>query len=132
MVLLSRGLTYKQMALELDIELSTVRTHAHHAYGKIGAHNSAHAVSILMQCRGEIPLKPLNRPTPYQPPSSYADTAPLLHAYLQLWENAGAPVPRLADLNHDEIPDLERRAMRALLSMHVQLTRRSGSSEPTS
>lgn len=41
---LSRGLLYKEIADELHIALSTVRTHVHHIYGKLQAHTRTEAV----------------------------------------------------------------------------------------
>lgn len=44
--LLSQGLVYKQIALRHGVSQSTVRTHLHSIYSKIGAVDRAHAVII--------------------------------------------------------------------------------------
>ena len=41
---LSKGMVYKQIALELSLSTSTVRTHLHNIYGKLGAVDRAQAV----------------------------------------------------------------------------------------
>ncbi len=41
---LSEGKVYKQIALELSLSTSTVRTHLHNIYGKLGAVDRAQAV----------------------------------------------------------------------------------------
>jgi putative nucleotidyltransferase with HDIG domain len=41
---LARGMVYKQIALELSLSTSTVRTHLHNIYGKLGAVDRAQAV----------------------------------------------------------------------------------------
>jgi putative nucleotidyltransferase with HDIG domain len=41
---LAQGLVYKQIALELSLSTSTVRTHLHNIYGKLGAVDRAQAV----------------------------------------------------------------------------------------
>jgi putative nucleotidyltransferase with HDIG domain len=41
---LSQGMVYKQIALELSLSTSTVRTHLHNIYGKLGAVDRAQAV----------------------------------------------------------------------------------------
>ncbi len=41
---LAEGKVYKQIALELDLSTSTVRTHLHNIYGKLGAVDRAQAV----------------------------------------------------------------------------------------
>jgi putative nucleotidyltransferase with HDIG domain len=43
---LARGLVYKQIGQELDLSPSTIRTHLHNAYKKIGAMDRAQAVLI--------------------------------------------------------------------------------------
>jgi HD-like signal output (HDOD) protein/DNA-binding CsgD family transcriptional regulator len=43
---LSRGLVYKQIGQELDISTSTIRSHLHNAYKKLGAIDRAQAVLI--------------------------------------------------------------------------------------
>jgi putative nucleotidyltransferase with HDIG domain len=43
---LARGMVYKQIAAELGLSTSTVRTHLHNVYGKLGAMDRAQAVLI--------------------------------------------------------------------------------------
>jgi putative nucleotidyltransferase with HDIG domain len=50
---LAEGKVYKQIALELDLSTSTVRTHLHNIYGKLGAVDRAQAVLIATE-RGWI------------------------------------------------------------------------------
>jgi putative nucleotidyltransferase with HDIG domain len=50
---LSRGLVYKQIAAELGLSSSTVRSHLHNIYGKLGAGDRAQAVLIATE-RGWI------------------------------------------------------------------------------
>lgn len=46
--LLSRGLTYDQIAAQWGVTASTVRTHAHRAVDKLGANSLAHAIAIWL------------------------------------------------------------------------------------
>jgi DNA-binding NarL/FixJ family response regulator len=46
---LSEGKVYKQIALELSLSTSTVRTHLHNIYGKLGAVDRAQAVLIATE-----------------------------------------------------------------------------------
>lgn len=46
--LLSRGLTYDQIAQQWGVAASTVRTHAHRAVDKLGAHSLAHAIALWL------------------------------------------------------------------------------------
>ena len=46
---LSEGKVYKQIAHELDLSTSTVRTHLHNIYGKLGAVDRAQAVLIASE-----------------------------------------------------------------------------------
>ena len=46
--LLSRGLSYEQIAAQWDVAASTVRTHAHRAVEKLGANSLAHAIAIFL------------------------------------------------------------------------------------
>lgn len=46
--LLSRGLTYEQIAAQWGVTTSTVRTHAHRAVEKLGAHSLAHAMALWL------------------------------------------------------------------------------------
>jgi putative nucleotidyltransferase with HDIG domain len=50
---LARGMVYKQIAIELALSTSTVRTHLHNVYGKLGAMDRAQAVLIATE-RGWI------------------------------------------------------------------------------
>ena len=50
---LARGMVYKQIAGELGLSTSTVRTHLHNVYGKLGAIDRAQAVLIATE-RGWI------------------------------------------------------------------------------
>jgi putative nucleotidyltransferase with HDIG domain len=50
---LARGMVYKQIAAELNLSTSTVRTHLHNVYGKLGAMDRAQAVLIATE-RGWI------------------------------------------------------------------------------
>jgi putative nucleotidyltransferase with HDIG domain len=46
---LAQGMVYKQIALELSLSTSTVRTHLHNIYGKLGAVDRAQAVLIATE-----------------------------------------------------------------------------------
>ncbi|NMM93539.1 response regulator transcription factor [Bifidobacterium oedipodis] len=46
--LLSRGLSYDQIAAQWNVATSTVRTHAHRAVEKLGANSLAHAIAIWL------------------------------------------------------------------------------------
>ena len=50
---LARGMVYKQIASDLGLSTSTVRTHLHNVYGKLGAMDRAQAVLIATE-RGWI------------------------------------------------------------------------------
>ena len=50
---LAEGKVYKQIALELNLSASTVRSHLHNVYGKLGAMDRAQAVLIATE-RGWI------------------------------------------------------------------------------
>ncbi|HXO09375.1 MAG TPA: HDOD domain-containing protein [Solirubrobacteraceae bacterium] len=50
---LARGMVYKQIAVELGLSSSTVRTHLHNVYGKLGVMDRAQAVLIATE-RGWI------------------------------------------------------------------------------
>jgi putative nucleotidyltransferase with HDIG domain len=50
---LSEGMVYKQIAGEMHLSVSTIRTHLHNVYGKIGAVDRAQAV-LLARDRGWI------------------------------------------------------------------------------
>jgi HD-like signal output (HDOD) protein/DNA-binding CsgD family transcriptional regulator len=50
---LAKGMVYKQIASELGLSTSTVRTHLHNVYGKVGAMDRAQAVLIATE-RGWI------------------------------------------------------------------------------
>jgi putative nucleotidyltransferase with HDIG domain len=50
---LSEGLVYKQIAGEMQLSVSTIRTHLHNVYGKIGAVDRAQAV-LTARDRGWI------------------------------------------------------------------------------
>lgn len=49
LVALARGSVYKQIAGELRLSTSTVRTHLHNIYGKLNAVDRAQAVLIARQ-----------------------------------------------------------------------------------
>jgi DNA-binding NarL/FixJ family response regulator len=46
---LSEGKVYKQIALELQLSTSTVRTHLHNIFGKLGAVDRAQAVLMATE-----------------------------------------------------------------------------------
>ena len=46
---LAQGMVYKQIALELTLSTSTVRTHLHNIYGKLGAVDRAQAVLMATE-----------------------------------------------------------------------------------
>ena len=46
---LAEGKVYKQIALELNLSTSTVRTHLHNTYGKLGAVDRAQAVLVATE-----------------------------------------------------------------------------------
>jgi DNA-binding NarL/FixJ family response regulator len=46
---LAQGKVYKQIASELGLSTSTVRTHLHNVYGKLGAMDRAQAVLIATE-----------------------------------------------------------------------------------
>jgi putative nucleotidyltransferase with HDIG domain len=50
---LSEGMVYKQIATEMHLSVSTIRTHLHNVYGKIGAVDRAQAV-LMARDRGWI------------------------------------------------------------------------------
>jgi putative nucleotidyltransferase with HDIG domain len=50
---LARGMVYKQIASEMGLSTSTIRTHLHNIYGKLGARDRAQAVLIATE-RGWI------------------------------------------------------------------------------
>ena len=50
---LARGMVYKQIASELGLSTSTVRTHLHNVYRKLGAMDRAQAVLMATE-RGWI------------------------------------------------------------------------------
>jgi DNA-binding NarL/FixJ family response regulator len=50
---LAQGMVYKQIAGELGLSTSTIRTHLHNIYGKLGARDRAQAVLIATE-RGWI------------------------------------------------------------------------------
>ncbi|TMK74969.1 MAG: helix-turn-helix transcriptional regulator, partial [Actinobacteria bacterium] len=50
---LSEGKVYKQIARELSLSVSTIRTHLHNVYRKIGAVDRAQAV-LMARDRGWI------------------------------------------------------------------------------
>ena len=47
---LSEGMVYKQIAGEMQLSVSTIRTHLHNVYGKIGAVDRAQAVLTALDC----------------------------------------------------------------------------------
>jgi DNA-binding NarL/FixJ family response regulator len=50
---LAKGMVYKQIASDLGLSTSTIRTHLHNIYGKLGARDRAQAVLIATE-RGWI------------------------------------------------------------------------------
>jgi len=46
---LAKGMVYKQIAAELGLSTSTIRTHLHNVYGKLGAMDRAQAVLIATE-----------------------------------------------------------------------------------
>ena len=46
---LAKGMVYKQIAAELNLSTSTIRTHLHNVYGKLGAMDRAQAVLIATE-----------------------------------------------------------------------------------
>ena len=56
---LAEGKVYKQIALELSLSTSTVRTHLHNIYGKLGAVDRAQAV--LHRHRARLAVAPPRR-----------------------------------------------------------------------
>jgi DNA-binding NarL/FixJ family response regulator len=46
---LAEGKVYKQIAVELDLSASTVRSHLHNVYGKLGALDRAQAVLMATE-----------------------------------------------------------------------------------
>ena len=46
---LAQGMVYKQIAHELSLSTSTVRTHLHNIYGKLGAVDRAQAVLLATE-----------------------------------------------------------------------------------
>jgi DNA-binding NarL/FixJ family response regulator len=46
---LAEGKVYKQIALELNLSASTVRSHLHNVYGKLGALDRAQAVLMATE-----------------------------------------------------------------------------------
>jgi two-component system nitrate/nitrite response regulator NarL len=60
--LIGEGLSNKQIARRLCIELSTVKNHVHAALGKLGTHRRADAVTLLRRDeRWDRPLGPMHR-----------------------------------------------------------------------
>ena len=49
LTLMATGLEMDQIAEELTISRTTVRTHIHNAHRKLGARNRPHAIAIAMQ-----------------------------------------------------------------------------------
>lgn len=45
----ARGLTYRQMATELFLAETTVKTYSGRLFGKLGARNMAHAVALAYE-----------------------------------------------------------------------------------
>ena len=63
---LAEGKVYKQIAHELTLSTSTVRTHLHNIYGKLGAVDRAQAVLIATE-RGWLSARPVRRRAPLAP-----------------------------------------------------------------
>jgi DNA-binding CsgD family transcriptional regulator len=73
------GLTYAQLGLELGVAMSTIRTHTHAAFSRLGVPGLAQAIS-LMGRRGWLGWTP--PAPPQQVTSKLAATHPFLHAYV--------------------------------------------------
>lgn len=113
LVLLSEGRTTKQIARAMGLSQSTIRSHAHTLYRKLGVPNAPAAVARAFGQAGFRPVKRQPKLTP--PPPRLADEHPFLAAYLHHWERAGCPVPGLVDLGVD--PErVDRDAMTAALA----------------
>jgi two-component system, NarL family, nitrate/nitrite response regulator NarL len=52
--LVARGLTNKEIGLELSIELATVKNHVHHVLEKVGARSRAEAVALTRGARPAV------------------------------------------------------------------------------
>lgn len=52
------GLAYKEIAPKLGISVWTVRTHARHAFEKLGVNSSLQAVGVLFGCGSNEHLQP--------------------------------------------------------------------------
>ncbi|OJU83497.1 MAG: hypothetical protein BGO11_13315 [Solirubrobacterales bacterium 70-9] len=46
---LAHGLVYKQIALQMGVSASTIRTHLHNVYGKLGVTDRAQAVILAAE-----------------------------------------------------------------------------------
>ncbi len=53
---LANGLTYQEISEELTVTISTVKTHVHHVYRKLGVANRSDAVSLVIE--GKRPCGP--------------------------------------------------------------------------
>jgi DNA-binding CsgD family transcriptional regulator len=86
--LLGEGLTAEQVARQLQIEWTTVRSLNHTAFKRLGCANATQAVAIMGQ-RGWMGWQP---PKPVEEPTPLAVEHPFLAAYLHAFDRSGWPL----------------------------------------